>query len=138
MAPTSFRRNRDTARRWSRRRSPDTPIPTVRTGQLSTHAPPQCEAAPMIIDAHQHVWDLGRAPYPWLGPQHPEWNRTFTFDELAPQLLRNGVGATVLVQSDDHDGDTELMLEVADANPQIAAIVAYLPLDQPEHAAVRL
>lgn len=92
----------------------------------------------MIVDAHQHVWDLGRAPYPWLGQDVPEWNRTFTFEELQPHLARNGVDATVLVESDDHDGDTELMLEVADAHPQVAAIVAYVPLDHPEQAAARL
>ena len=38
----------------------------------------------MIIDAHQHVWDLERASYPWLGPELPLWNRTFTFEELRP------------------------------------------------------
>lgn len=92
----------------------------------------------MIIDAHQHVWDLTRAPYPWLGPDVPQWNRTFEFDELAPHLVRNGVDATVLVESDDDDGDTELMFEVADAHPTVVAIVAYLPLDQPEQAAERL
>jgi L-fuconolactonase len=92
----------------------------------------------MIIDAHQHVWDLARSPYSWLGPHLPQWNRTFTFDELAPQLQRNGVDATVLVQSDDHDGDTDLMLEVADRHPRVAAIVAYVPLDRPDRAAERL
>ncbi|MFC7497084.1 MULTISPECIES: amidohydrolase family protein [unclassified Nocardioides] len=92
----------------------------------------------MIIDAHQHVWDLERSPYSWLGPHVPQWNRTFTFDELQPQLARNGVTATVIVQSDDHDGDTDLMLEVADRHPEIAAIVAYVPLDRPEEAAARL
>jgi predicted TIM-barrel fold metal-dependent hydrolase len=61
----------------------------------------------VIIDAHQHVWDLDRSPYRWLGPHVPQWNRTFTFDELAPHLRRNGVDATVLVQSDD-DRDTDL------------------------------
>ena len=40
----------------------------------------------MIIDAHQHVWDLSRAPYPWLGPHVPQWNRTFEFEELARTL----------------------------------------------------
>jgi L-fuconolactonase len=81
----------------------------------------------MIIDAHQHVWDLTRAPYPWLGPHVPLWNRTFEFEELVPHLARNGVEATVLVQSDDDDGDTALMFEVADAHPTVVAIVAYLP-----------
>ena len=92
----------------------------------------------MIIDAHQHVWDLTRAPYPWLGPEVAHWNRTFTFAELAPQLARNGVDATVMVQSDDDNGDTELMFEVADAYPTVVAIVAYLALDRPERAAARL
>jgi L-fuconolactonase len=92
----------------------------------------------MIIDAHQHVWDLTRSPYSWLGPHVPLWNRTFTFDEVEPHLRRNGVDATVLVQSDDHDGDTDLMLEVADRHPQVAAIVVYVPLDRPDRAAERL
>jgi L-fuconolactonase len=92
----------------------------------------------MIIDAHQHVWDLTRAPYPWLGPHVPHWNRNFGFEELLPHLARNAVNATVMVQSDDHDGDTDLMFEVADAHPTVVAIVAYLPLDRPEDAAARL
>jgi L-fuconolactonase len=92
----------------------------------------------MIIDAHQHVWDLSRSPYAWLGPQVPQWNRTFTFEELRPHLARNGVGATVLVQSDDHDGDTELMIDTANNNAEVVAIVAYVPLDQPDAAAERL
>jgi L-fuconolactonase len=92
----------------------------------------------MIIDAHQHVWDLARSPYSWLGPHVPQWNRTFTFEELQPHLARNEVTATVMVQSDDDDGDTDLMLEVADRHPEVAAIVAYVPLDRPEAAAARL
>lgn len=92
----------------------------------------------MIIDAHQHVWDLTRSPYCWLGPHVPQWNRTFTFDEVAPHLDRAGVDATVLVQSDDTDADTDLMLEVADRHPRVAAVVGYVPLDRPARAAERL
>ncbi|MGY0539928.1 amidohydrolase family protein [Nocardioides sp. YJ-D4] len=92
----------------------------------------------MIIDSHQHVWDLTRSPYPWLGPDVPEYNRTFTFDEVRPQLRAQGVDATVLVQSDDHDGDTDLMIEVADRHPEVVGIVVYVPLDQPDLAAERL
>ena len=92
----------------------------------------------MIIDAHQHVWDLDRAPYPWLGPHVPQWNRTFTFEELQPQLAAAGVGATVMVQSADNDADTDLMLAVADEHPEVVGVVAYVPLDRPEEAASRL
>ena len=92
----------------------------------------------MIIDAHQHVWDLDRSPYEWIGPHVPQWHRTFTFEELQPHLAGNGVTATVMVQSDDHDGDTDLMLEVADRHPEVVGVVVYVPLDRPEEAATRL
>lgn len=92
----------------------------------------------MIIDAHQHVWDLDRAAYPWLTPAAGEIHRTYAFDELAPQLADAGVTHTVLVQSADNDEDTDLMLEVAAAAPQVAGVVVYVPLDEAEAAAARL
>jgi L-fuconolactonase len=92
----------------------------------------------MIIDTHQHVWDLERASYPWLGPDVPLWNRTFTFEELQPHLRRNGVTATVLVQSADNVEDTALMRSVAERHSEVVGIVAYVPLDRPEEAAAQL
>lgn len=83
----------------------------------------------MIIDAHQHIWDVENGDYPWLGPDLPLWNRTFTFEELLPQLQAAGVGACVTVQSADNAGDTALMIEAADAHPEVVAIVAYAPLE---------
>ena len=94
--------------------------------------------AAITIDAHQHVWDLARVRYDWLGPELAPINRTMTFAELKPSLSRAGVGATVLVQSSDNDDDTALMLDVAAANPEIVAVVAYAPLDRPKDAAARL
>jgi L-fuconolactonase len=61
-----------------------------------------------------------------------------TFDQLRPSLERAGVTATVLVQSADNDEDTELMLETAQANPEIVAVVAYAPLERPEVTRARL
>ena len=89
----------------------------------------------MIIDTHLHVWDLDRSPYSWLGPHVPQWNRTFTFDEVAPQLEQNGVDAVILVQADDDDRDTDLMLEVAASRPEVVGVVAYVPLERPADAA---
>jgi len=91
-----------------------------------------------IIDAHQHVWDPSRARYDWLSAGLAPINRTIGFDELRPQLRAAGVDATVLVQSADNDDDTDLMLRTAAANPEIVAIVAYVPLDRPAVAAERL
>lgn len=92
----------------------------------------------MIIDTHLHVWDLDRSPYSWIDRTVPPFNRTFTFDEAAPQLAENGVDAVILVQADDDDRDTDYMLEVAAARPEVVGIVAYIPLERPAEAAARL
>ena len=91
-----------------------------------------------VIDTHQHVWNLDRAAYPWLGPDLGRINRNIDFDELRPSLVRAGVHGTVLVESADNVEDTQLMFDTAAANPEIVAIVAYVPLDQPEEAAPAL
>jgi L-fuconolactonase len=91
-----------------------------------------------VIDAHQHVWDLERARYDWLTSELAPIDRTITFDELKPSLERAGVDATVLVQSADNDEDTALMLDVAAANPEIVAVVAYAPLERPAEANARI
>lgn len=91
-----------------------------------------------IIDAHQHVWDPSRARYDWLTSTLAPINRRIGFDELRPSLHSAGVQATVLVQSADNAEDTALMLEVAEQNPEIAAVVAYVPLERPAEAARQL
>jgi L-fuconolactonase len=91
-----------------------------------------------IIDAHQHVWDLGRANYDWLGPELAPIDRTMEFSELQPSLTRAGVRGTVLVESADNPDDTELMLDVAAAHPEIVAVVAYVPLERPAEVSAQL
>jgi L-fuconolactonase len=91
-----------------------------------------------IIDAHLHVWDLTRARYDWLGPEYAPINRSVSFDELRPRLIAAGVEASVLVQAADNAEDTDTMLRVADANPEIAGVVAWVPLERPEEAERRL
>jgi L-fuconolactonase len=92
----------------------------------------------IVIDAHQHVWDPARARYDWLGPELAPIDGVMMFAELKPSLARAGVDATVLVQSADNDEDTALMLDVAAANPEIVAVVAFAPLDRPAETAARL
>jgi L-fuconolactonase len=92
----------------------------------------------VIIDAHQHVWDLERAEYPWLGPALGAINRTIDFDELVPTLDACGISGSVLVQAADNAADTDVMLEVARRNPRVAAVVAWAPLDRPDELASRL
>lgn len=92
----------------------------------------------MIIDAHQHVWDLDRAAYDWMDAGLGSIHRTVRFEELAPTLDRLGIGGTVLVQSADNAADTDLMLEVASREPTVRAVVAWAPLDDPDALPPRL
>jgi L-fuconolactonase len=73
-----------------------------------------------------------------LTEEHSPIDQTMTFAALRPSLRRAGIQSTVLVQSADNDEDTELMLEVARATPEITGVVAFVPLDDPERAASRL
>lgn len=91
-----------------------------------------------VIDAHQHVWNLERASYPWLDSELSPIDRTIEFAELVPSLRRAGVDGTVLVQSADNPEDTALMLDVAAANPEVVAVVGYLPLDRPAEVAAQV
>jgi L-fuconolactonase len=90
------------------------------------------------IDGHQHFWDPTRVPLPWLGPEHAAITRAYDPAELEPQLLASDVVATILVQSACSDEDTDYMLEHARRYDWIAAVVAWLPLEDPELTATRL
>lgn len=92
----------------------------------------------MIIDAHQHVWNLERLSYDWLGPDLAPIDRTLTMDDIRPDLRAAGVDATVLVQSADADADTDNMLELARASTEVVAVIAWIPLDDADRAAQRL
>lgn len=89
----------------------------------------------MIIDAHQHFWNLDRVAYPWLTPAYGPIYRTFEERDLEPHLDTFGVEGTVIVQSMDSYEDSDYMLEVADRWPRIAGVVGWVPLTRAEEAA---
>lgn len=86
---------------------------------------------PIVVDAHQHVWDLEKVDYPWLTPEYGPLNRTFEAGELVPQLKKAGVNATVLVQAANSYEDTKHMLSAADEHDFVSAVVGWVPLIRP-------
>jgi L-fuconolactonase len=93
----------------------------------------------VVIDAHLHLWNTGRLRYEWLQrPENGAINRTFGFADFRSRAVAAGVDRAVLVQADDSAADTEVMLEIAAAHPEIAGVVAWVPLDRPGEAAARL
>lgn len=89
----------------------------------------------LVIDAHQHLWDLENSSYSWLTPEFGVINRTFDFSELEPQLQAYDVDRTVLVQAADSFEDTEAMLNVARRWARVAGVVGWAPLEDPADAA---
>ncbi len=93
----------------------------------------------MVIDAHLHLWDTERLPYAWLQrPENAAINRTYGFEDFRSRAAAAGVDRAILVQADDSAADTEAMFEVASAHPEIAGVVAWVPLDRPDEAAAQL
>jgi L-fuconolactonase len=92
----------------------------------------------VIVDSHQHLWDLEEVEYPWLVPEYGPIYRTFKPAELEPQLRAAGVDRTVLVQSANSYEDTDSMLRHAEVHDWIGAVVGWVPLEDPAEAARKL
>ena len=87
------------------------------------------------VDGHQHFWN---GSLPWMRPEHATIRRAFTPDDLRPLLDANGIAETIVVQAACDDDDTDLMFEHATRHDWIAAVVAWVPLLEPERARARL
>ncbi len=82
----------------------------------------------MIIDAHQHYWNLDTGRYDWLTPDLAAIYRNFGPADLEPMLAAAGVDATIVVQAARTLDDTDSMLAQSDVHDFIAAVVGWLPL----------
>ena len=91
-----------------------------------------------IVDAHVHLWDEAHTPQPWMSAADDAIARPFGPDDLEPLLERNGVDTVVLVQGACLDSDTDSICTMAEDRPWIAAVTAWLPLDDPARARARL
>lgn len=88
----------------------------------------------MTIDAHLHLWDLDTGDYGWNTPALGAVHGSFGAAQARAALDSAGVAAAVLVQAGDTRGDTERMFAVAEQEPWVAGVVAWLPLADPSEA----
>jgi L-fuconolactonase len=82
----------------------------------------------MIIDSHQHFWQLGRFDYPWMNSSLGVLYRDYLPDQLEPILGQNGVGKTVVVQASSSVEESRWLLNLADEHPFIAGVVGWVDL----------
>ncbi|HEY6804252.1 MAG TPA: amidohydrolase family protein [Pyrinomonadaceae bacterium] len=86
----------------------------------------------MIVDAHQHFWQVGRFDYPWMSSSLGILYQDYLPDQLEPIIASNGVAKTVLVQASNSIEESRWLLELAGANQFIAGVVGWVDLTSPE------
>ena len=91
----------------------------------------------MIIDSHQHFWQVGRFDYPWMSSDLGVLYRDYLPPVLEPILQANGVEKTVLVQASNSVEESRWLLELADQYPFIAGVVGWVDL-RSEHVDAQL
>ena len=85
----------------------------------------------MIVESHQHLWRIGQTGHAWPTPDLVPIHRDFAATDLTAEAGAAGVDATVLVQSQPSDLDTDWMLEVAETSPLIQGVVGWADLEAP-------
>jgi len=88
-----------------------------------------------VVDAHHHLWRIDRG-YAWLDePDLAPIRRDFTVADLREAIATAGVGRTVLVEAARCDAaETTEFLAVADATGEIAGVVGWVDLVEPDLA----
>ncbi|GAA5202742.1 amidohydrolase family protein [Microbacterium jejuense] len=84
-----------------------------------------------IIDAHTHIWNRDSGDYGWITPHLAVLDRDFGLGDVTAEVAALGVDRFVLVQAADTVGDTDRMLAEAATHPEVAGVVAWLPLEVP-------
>ena len=82
----------------------------------------------MVIDAHQHFWRFDPVRDAWITDDMAAIRRDFLPEDLAPELDACGVDATIAVQADQSEAETEFLLELAEGNRRIAGVVGWVDL----------
>jgi L-fuconolactonase len=88
----------------------------------------------MIVDSHQHFWEVGRFDYPWMSPKLGVLYRDYLPEMLEPILNECGVAKTIVVQASNSLAETNWLLSLAEQHPFIAGVVGWVDLMDPRMA----
>lgn len=83
----------------------------------------------MKIDAHHHLWKPERGDYDWMPEDVAVLNRAYDPSDLLPNIQAAGVEATVMVQAAASIEESEYMLGLADATPEILGVVGWIDFE---------
>jgi L-fuconolactonase len=86
----------------------------------------------VIVDSHQHFWDLERFDYPWMTEDLRPIRRSFGPADLEPLLAARGVQRTVIVQATSSAVETRYLLEIAAETDFVSGVVGWVDLADPD------
>lgn len=88
----------------------------------------------MILDAHQHFWQLSQPfDYRWLdAPPLARIRRDYLPEHLEPLLRAAGVERSIFVQTQHNVAENRWALALAERHPFIAGVVGWVDLASPE------
>jgi len=86
----------------------------------------------MVIDAHQHFWRFNPVRDGWITNEMAAIRRDFLPGDLELELDACGVDATIAVQADQSEAETEFLLELAEGNRRISGVVGWVDLQSAE------
>ena len=84
-----------------------------------------------IVDSHIHLWDLEKFEYSWMPRDAAVIRRNYLPQDIKRLMERNGVSKVVLVQAEESVEETEFLLDLAEANEFIGAVVGWVDLSDP-------
>ena len=80
------------------------------------------------IDAHQHFWRYAAEAYPWIGDGMPALKRDRLPQHLKPSLDAASIDGCIAVQARADEAENDFLLELADAQAWIVAVVGWVDL----------
>ncbi|WP_240722431.1 amidohydrolase [Poseidonocella sp. HB161398] len=83
----------------------------------------------MLIDAHQHFWQISRGDYGWMDDSVAPIRRDFLPGDLAPLAAAEGVAGSVLVQAAPSLDETRFLLGLAERTPMVLGVVGWIDLE---------
>jgi L-fuconolactonase len=86
----------------------------------------------MQIDSHQHFWRYDPVRDGWITEEMAVLKRDFMPDELIQRLREAGIDRAIAVQADQSEKETEFLLDLAENNSEIAGVVGWVNLRDPQ------
>jgi L-fuconolactonase len=88
----------------------------------------------MKIDSHQHFWRYNPARDAWITDEMALLKHDFLPEQFAQECAANGIDASVAVQADQSENETNFLLDLARKSRRISGVVGWVDLLSPRVA----